>query len=65
MSCGMLEVNPRTGPFDADFGTGKALRPVLEKIDGFVDNSRYASLARPGWRFCSSSSRVQADHPRA
>ena len=31
------------------------LRPELEKIDGFVDNIRYKSLAREGWILSLSS----------
>lgn len=55
MFCGMLEVHPVSDQVDTYFGMAKALRPALEKIDGFVDNYRYASLMRPGW-FLSLSS---------
>jgi heme-degrading monooxygenase HmoA len=55
MFCGMLEVNPKSGQFDAYFGMARMLRPELEKIDGFVDNDRYASLTRPGWLLSLSS----------
>ena len=33
----------------------KMLRPELEKIDGFIDNIRYASLTREGWLLSLSS----------
>jgi heme-degrading monooxygenase HmoA len=55
MFCGMLEVNPKSDQFDTYFGMAKMLRPELEKIDGFVDNARYASLTRPGWILSLSS----------
>ena len=55
MFCGMLEVNPRAGQLDSYFGMAKALRPELEKIDGFVDNERYTSLTRAGWLLSLSS----------
>jgi len=55
MFCGMLEVNPKSDQFDIYFGMAKMLRQELEKIDGFVDNDRYASLTRPGWLLSLSS----------
>lgn len=55
MFCGMLEVNPKSDQFEIYFGMAKMLRPELEKIDGFIDNARYASLARPGWILSLSS----------
>ncbi|MGD0891432.1 MAG: hypothetical protein ABR923_07855 [Terracidiphilus sp.] len=55
MFCAMLEVNPKFDQFDAYFGMAKMLRPGLEKMDGFVDNTRYSSLTRPGWVLSLSS----------
>ena len=55
MFCGILEVHPKPDQVDIYFNMAKALRPDLEKIDGFIDNDRYASLTRPGW-FLSLSS---------
>lgn len=55
MFCGMLEVNPNPDQVDNYFGMAKTLLPRLETIDGFVDNTRYASFTRPGW-FLSLSS---------
>ncbi|KXV07965.1 antibiotic biosynthesis monooxygenase [Caballeronia megalochromosomata] len=49
MFSAMLEVNPAPDQFDAYLGMAKMLRPELEKIDGFIDNTRYASLTREGW----------------
>ena len=45
----IFEVRPRTEQWDAYLGNAKALRPELEKIEGFVDNIRYRSLTREGW----------------
>ena len=45
----LFEVNPRPGQWDAYLGYAALLRPELERIDGFVDNVRYASLTREGW----------------
>jgi heme-degrading monooxygenase HmoA len=55
MFSAMLEVNPIPEQFDAYLGMAKMLRPELEKIDGFVDNTRYASLTRDGWLLSLSS----------
>ncbi|SAK47449.1 Antibiotic biosynthesis monooxygenase [Caballeronia catudaia] len=49
MFSAMLEVNPIADQFDAYLGMANMLRPELEKIDGFMDNTRYASLTRDGW----------------
>lgn len=55
MFSAMLEVNPIPEQFDAYLGMAKMLRPELEKIDGFIDNTRYASLTREGWLLSLSS----------
>ncbi|SIT40153.1 Antibiotic biosynthesis monooxygenase [Paraburkholderia piptadeniae] len=55
MFSAMLEVNPIPEQFDAYLGMAKMLRPELEKIDGFIDNNRYASLTRAGWLLSLSS----------
>src|ERR1700729_3716729 len=49
MFSAMLEVNPIPEQFDVYLGMAKMLRPELDKIDGFIDNTRYASLRREGW----------------
>ena len=49
MFSAMLEVHPIPAQFDVYLGMAKMLRPELEKIDGFIDNNRYASLTREGW----------------
>jgi heme-degrading monooxygenase HmoA len=55
MFSAMLEVNPKADQFDAYLGMAKMLRPELDEIDGFVDNTRYASLTRDGWLLSLSS----------
>ncbi|SAL10466.1 Antibiotic biosynthesis monooxygenase [Caballeronia peredens] len=55
MFSAMLEVNPIPDQFDAYLGMAKMLRPELEQIDGFIDNTRYASLTREGWLLSLSS----------
>ncbi len=55
MFSAMLEVNPIPEQFNAYLGMAKMLRPELEKIDGFIDNTRYASLTREGWLLSLSS----------
>jgi heme-degrading monooxygenase HmoA len=51
----LFEVQPRPDRWDAYLGHASALRPQLEKIDGFVDNTRYRSLTREGWLLSLSS----------
>ncbi|WP_322054937.1 antibiotic biosynthesis monooxygenase family protein [Paraburkholderia bannensis] len=55
MFSAMLEVNPVPEQFDAYLSMAKMLRPELEKIEGFIDNNRYASLTRDGWLLSLSS----------
>jgi heme-degrading monooxygenase HmoA len=45
----IFEVHPKPEQWDAYLGHAKALKPALEKIEGFVDNIRYRSLTREGW----------------
>ena len=55
MFSAMLEVKPIPEQFDAYLAMAKMLRPELEKIEGFIDNNRYASLTRDGWLLSLSS----------
>lgn len=55
MFSAMLEVHPIPAQVDAYLGMAKMLRPELKKIDGFIDNNRYASLTREGWLLSLSS----------
>jgi heme-degrading monooxygenase HmoA len=45
----IFEVNPKPERWDAYLAYAKSLRPELERIDGFIDNERFASLHRKGW----------------
>ncbi|MEP7057337.1 MAG: antibiotic biosynthesis monooxygenase [Caldimonas sp.] len=45
----IFEVHPKPEQWDGYLAQARMLRPELERIDGFVDNVRYASLTRAGW----------------
>ena len=45
----IFEVHPNEGKKDAYLDLAKHLKPILETIDGFVDNERFESQLRPGW----------------
>jgi heme-degrading monooxygenase HmoA len=45
----IFEVLPNEGRKDDYLGLAKHLKPILESIDGFVDNERFESQLRPGW----------------
>jgi heme-degrading monooxygenase HmoA len=45
----IFEVQPEVERWDDYLGYARMLRPELERIGGFVDNTRYRSLTRPGW----------------
>ncbi|MGA2054349.1 MAG: antibiotic biosynthesis monooxygenase [Bradyrhizobium sp.] len=45
----IFEVLPNDGKKDEYLELAKHLKPILESIDGFVDNERFESLHRPGW----------------
>jgi heme-degrading monooxygenase HmoA len=45
----IFEVRPNDGRKDDYLDLAKHLKPILEKIDGFVDNERFESKLRPGW----------------
>ncbi len=44
----IFEVQPKAGRFDDYLNLAKYLRPELEKIDGFIDNERFASQRTDG-----------------
>ncbi len=50
----IFEVEPVDGGTDRYFEIAQALRPPLERVDGFVSVERFESLSRPG-RFLSLS----------
>lgn len=45
----IFEVVPKPEQWDAYLGYARRLRPELEKIEGFLENERFASKRRPGW----------------
>jgi len=45
----IFEVQPRRERFDDYLDIAGSLKPELEKIDGFIDNERFASRSRQGW----------------
>ncbi|WP_395022519.1 antibiotic biosynthesis monooxygenase family protein [Dongia sp.] len=45
----VFEVQPRSDKWDDYLGLAQLLKPELQAIDGFIDVTRYHSLARPGW----------------
>src|ERR1700751_2357995 len=45
----IFEVLPNDGRKDDYLELAKHLKPILETIDGFVDNERFQSKLRPGW----------------
>src|ERR1700742_4016891 len=45
----IFEVLPAQGKKDDYLELAKHLKPILETIDGFVDNERFESRLRPGW----------------
>lgn len=44
----IFTVQPKSRHFDEYLSLAKSLRPELEKIDGFIDNERFASRRREG-----------------
>jgi len=45
----IFEVYPRQERFEDYLALAKHLKPILEEVDGFVDNERFESKTRPGW----------------
>jgi heme-degrading monooxygenase HmoA len=45
----IFEVHPNDGRKDDYLELAGHLKPILETIDGFVDNERFESKLRPGW----------------
>jgi heme-degrading monooxygenase HmoA len=51
----IFEVNPKPERWDDYLAFAKQLKPELEKIDGFLENERFASKRREGWLVSISS----------
>ncbi len=45
----IFEVRPNDGRKDDYLDLAKQLKPILESIDGFIDNERFESKLRSGW----------------
>jgi heme-degrading monooxygenase HmoA len=45
----IFTVQPKPSRFEEYLALAKALKPELEKIDGFIDNERFTSTRRQGW----------------
>jgi heme-degrading monooxygenase HmoA len=45
----VFEVHPAPGKKDEYLELAKHLKPILQSIDGFVDNERFESKRREGW----------------
>jgi heme-degrading monooxygenase HmoA len=45
----VFEVYPKREAFDRYLDLARGLRPILEGIDGFIDNERFQSSRRAGW----------------
>jgi heme-degrading monooxygenase HmoA len=45
----IFEVNPKPERWNDYLGYAGQLKPELEKIDGFIENERFASKRREGW----------------
>jgi heme-degrading monooxygenase HmoA len=45
----IFEVHPKEGKKDEYLRLAKHLKPLLEAINGFIDNERFESKLRPGW----------------
>ncbi len=45
----IFEVLPAEGKKDDYLDKAKYLKPIIETIDGFIDNERFESRRKPGW----------------
>ena len=45
----IFEVFPAEGKKDDYLDKAKFLKPIIETIDGFIDNERFESRRKPGW----------------
>jgi heme-degrading monooxygenase HmoA len=51
----IFEVHPKQEKFGLYLELAKTLRPILEGIEGFIDNERFDSADRPGWLLSHST----------
>src|SRR5258708_33063995 len=60
----MFEVLPNEGKKETYLDLAKHLKPILETIDGFIDNERFESQLRPGWVLSHSTWRDEKSDVR-
>ena len=69
----VFEVHPAAGKKDEYLALARHLKPILESIDGFLDNERFESKRREGWMLSLSTWRdekavvrwrIQSEHHR-
>ena len=51
----IFEVHPRQERFDDYLSLAGHLKPILERVDGFIDNERFKSMRRDGWLLSHST----------
>jgi heme-degrading monooxygenase HmoA len=51
----VFEVHPAQGKKDEYLALARHLKPILESIDGFIDNERFESKRREGWMLSLST----------
>jgi heme-degrading monooxygenase HmoA len=51
----IFEVNRKPDHVDEYLDLAKHLKPILQRIDGFIDNERFESLVRKGWLLSHST----------
>ena len=51
----IFEVHPKAERFDDYLANARHLKPILESIDGFIDNERFESQFRKGWLLSHST----------
>jgi heme-degrading monooxygenase HmoA len=55
MFVAIFEILPKRGRYDDYLTLAGQLRPLLQRIDGFIDNERFESQTRPGWMLSVST----------
>lgn len=51
----VFEVRPAAGKKDEYLALARGLKPILESVDGFIDNERFESKRREGWMLSLST----------
>ncbi len=56
----VFEVHPKADAFELYLHLAKELKPILQTVEGFVDNERFQSLRRSGWVLSHSTWRDES-----